>query len=1400
MRAPRTPAPVPDLLLDEGQAPARPVPHACGAMLASSPPPPQLAVSPMPPPMPLNPPLQNIERTFAPPSPPPATTVVEVPEGGAPAPPLADYASLQANTIALATAQDEDTTVTVTSDNYVYARVGTAWYGPLNADAQHLVRRRSVPRNPHVARFQGALLVVWTEHANFDGSVSMFSPWRGYLAYSLLRPGEAAFTAPRLLLSPYETGSFYDDAQGFEEWYLVRDRGRMDHWVRRLEVSGDRVMILTHDNLAETQWLFRGTFDLQRPDAANFGRPIRWPMEDVTCRGQWCFTLDLTDAGRLNIRASSNGGEDWIFLGPAPENQGESVPSARRTRTQGAPHREHPRALDPPDARPLHGLLPRREGLRLRGAAVPHQRLRRQATPHLPPRRQPPRLRVDLPRGPHETARVAHGLRRRDRRRQLPRALPGSDAHRRPAGRRALRPHHDAVHRRRHLRSLPPRDDRGRPALHGGRHLAAAAPGEPYDVAFGADGEVVVATSMLRHRAGGAPLAPTLPDARAIEDANSILKRRLTETSNASSTGKVVTHVMGCYDLQHATMADSREIVLASGTLSSSSSSQSAYEWKTAYATDTPSDHPTLPLLYSERDVRIDSSNGSHLDLVFQVPRGPDRVFVVSDAYETSHRMADLAWLTTALPPRVVNPLLKPPGFHDDVATVLGTDACATAFNGVCEDGGIGSVSESCVFGTDTHDCGTRAAADAVCNNACAYAYDGWCDDGSLIRDEDELRFYLADAATRAKAPTDAFLGPRPTPRTPRSSFLAKCAHGSDCYDCGIRPTRPPPSPPTFPPMEVPFCDNTCFWANDGVCDDGSPSALKPDEPWRAVCAHGTDCGDCGPRHQPACSDTCATWGNGICEDGDPLNAANDKCMFGTDCSDCGARLSTHPAPPPAPPSWIQVEGLGCRADGDCVRTAGFPVEYPGDSECTIRGIQNKTLDVRSFWSELHEDVLTVDGVEYSGVATVTYQLQGHVALTDIVTWRTSRFVSAQGWEICFRDAETFEAENPPELVDDPREEYLLEGDCVWQPWTSHDEPACFQTLDYPARIVNQTCKISRLDGATFSAKADHYLAETTSDLADTAPHNRFVATNIPIWLDTEPGVRVGTTLGGHIHQSHMGPLLYSTGYTVDVNLALEGAKADNLPIPLMYHDIYALHIDPAKITSVASLPGISMCVHTGSVYPRFARESWKSAMGLHIDGEGCEVSSEDTSCVQSNGFPNPYAPLDKCTVSTTERLRRIAPNEIASRYNLDMSADWGHRYYGTSYPGEDCWEGQISNNPYHDRSTITSLARCLAECDANRTAKWQHTIKGDIRYIIVFHVNTGTPIGSAIPTSIRVFNRIITPRLGVIMRRMLTQILACIKPSISTKGRPKTPRSMSASSRPNPRRMPSRSRPRMAR
>ena len=39
------------------------------------------------------------------------------------------------------------------------------------------------------------------------------------------------------------------------------------------------------------------------------------------------------------------------------------------------------------------------------------------------------------------------------------------------------------------------------------------------------------------------------------------------------------------------------------------------------------------------------------------------------------------------------------------------------------------------------------------------------------------------------------------------------------------------------------LCSNSCYWADDGVCDDGGHGAEYVE------CDLGTDCNDCGPRY-----------------------------------------------------------------------------------------------------------------------------------------------------------------------------------------------------------------------------------------------------------------------------------------------------------------------------------------------------------------------------------------------------------------------------------------------------------------------------------------------------------------------------------------------------------------------
>jgi len=54
-----------------------------------------------------------------------------------------------------------------------------------------------------------------------------------------------------------------------------------------------------------------------------------------------------------------------------------------------------------------------------------------------------------------------------------------------------------------------------------------------------------------------------------------------------------------------------------------------------------------------------------------------------------------------------------------------------------------------------------------------------------------------------------------------------------------------PPSPPPAPPPGAPpdyMCTNTCFFADDGVCNDGGTGSSD------TTCSYSTDCSDCGAR------------------------------------------------------------------------------------------------------------------------------------------------------------------------------------------------------------------------------------------------------------------------------------------------------------------------------------------------------------------------------------------------------------------------------------------------------------------------------------------------------------------------------------------------------------------------
>jgi hypothetical protein len=99
-------------------------------------------------------------------------------------------------------------------------------------------------------------------------------------------------------------------------------------------------------------------------------------------------------------------------------------------------------------------------------------------------------------------------------------------------------------------------------------------------------------------------------------------------------------------------------------------------------------------------------------------------------------------------------------------------------------------------------------------------------------------------------------------------------------------------------------CDDSCEFAFDGVCDEGtSNESSVSDDGFLAqdssACVKGTDCTDCGgvdamtsiskapvpdSNNIESCVNTCAYARDGVCDD--PRGA--NYCKLGTDCQDCG--------------------------------------------------------------------------------------------------------------------------------------------------------------------------------------------------------------------------------------------------------------------------------------------------------------------------------------------------------------------------------------------------------------------------------------------------------------------------------------------------------------------------------
>ncbi|EOD41226.1 hypothetical protein EMIHUDRAFT_199481 [Emiliania huxleyi CCMP1516] len=118
------------------------------------------------------------------------------------------------------------------------------------------------------------------------------------------------------------------------------------------------------------------------------------------------------------------------------------------------------------------------------------------------------------------------------------------------------------------------------------------------------------------------------------------------------------------------------------------------------------------------------------------------------------------------------------------------------------------------------------------------------------------------------------------------SSVDGRCRLGTDCADCGERHERD---------VGAFLCSTSCTGGLKGQCDDGGPGSRTTD------CAFGSDCDDCGVRF--AENDDCDDGVITLCRD-DHANCA--FCAFASDCGDCGKRQ--RPCKDPHPEDALEDE------------------------------------------------------------------------------------------------------------------------------------------------------------------------------------------------------------------------------------------------------------------------------------------------------------------------------------------------------------------------------------------------------------------------------------------------------------------------------------------------------------
>jgi len=221
-------------------------------------------------------------------------------------------------------------------------------------------------------------------------------------------------------------------------------------------------------------------------------------------------------------------------------------------------------------------------------------------------------------------------------------------------------------------------------------------------------------------------------------------------------------------------------------------------------------------------------------------------------------------------------------------------------------------------------------------------------------------------------------------------------------------------------------CEEDCWFAGDGDCDDGGPGAE-----W-ASCPSGSECSDCGPRPDPMA--TTQVFYN---PDWDSQGTCGDDytCLCRHALSPSAPPTIPPPASPvPADQLWQVTDGgefchlitppvqghseIASSFDGQSCITDGIG-DHESNERCTIKAYKNLVVTAAYFETEAGYDGMIIGGRSFSGTFPAGQGIHDtFVPAFGTIEWSSDSSLNSGGFVICA--IEGLVLPSPPEPPTNP--------------------------------------------------------------------------------------------------------------------------------------------------------------------------------------------------------------------------------------------------------------------------------------------------------------------------------------------------------------------------------------------